>query len=107
MRKQDDLTEIRFMLDKIEKCDNMENELKYIKQTIALCECFYTYRGNLAGDDLENKHIGSSFDEFLKDEGIEIHPLPMGWLCPACGRGNAPFNSTCPCKGYPKMEVTC
>ena len=22
-----------------------------------------------------------------------------GWLCPACGRGNAPTNMTCPCKG--------
>jgi len=30
-----------------------------------------------------------------------------GWLCPACGRGNAPLNMTCPCKGWPKMEVTC
>ncbi len=30
-----------------------------------------------------------------------------GWLCPACGRGNAPLNMTCPCKGWPKMEVSC
>ena len=30
-----------------------------------------------------------------------------GWLCPACGRGNAPINMTCPCKGWPKMEITC
>jgi hypothetical protein len=30
-----------------------------------------------------------------------------GWLCPACGRGNAPTNMTCPCKGWPKMEITC
>ena len=20
-----------------------------------------------------------------------------GWICPACGRGNAPWNQTCPC----------
>lgn len=20
-----------------------------------------------------------------------------GWLCPACGRGNSPWNMTCPC----------
>jgi hypothetical protein len=27
-----------------------------------------------------------------------------GWLCPACGGGNAPFVQRCPCKGWPKME---
>ena len=32
---------------------------------------------------------------------------PVGWLCPACGRGNAPFVQHCPCKGWPKMEITC
>jgi hypothetical protein len=37
-----------------------------------------------------------------------VTPRPQtGWLCPACGRGNAPMNMTCPCKGWPKMEVTC
>lgn len=29
-------------------------------------------------------------------------PMPAphaltGWQCPACGRGNAPWNATCPC----------
>jgi len=32
---------------------------------------------------------------------------PVGWLCPACGRGNAPINMTCPCKGWPEMRITC
>lgn len=32
-----------------------------------------------------------------------------GWICPVCGRGNAPFVSVCPCKGeiFPKYDVTC
>ncbi len=30
-----------------------------------------------------------------------------GWLCPACGRGNAPTNMTCPCKPWPEMRITC
>ena len=36
-----------------------------------------------------------------------LPPHQLGWLCPACGRGNSPSTSTCPCKGWPKMEVTC
>ena len=32
---------------------------------------------------------------------------PVGWLCPACGRGNAPTNMTCPCKPWPEMRITC
>ena len=34
-------------------------------------------------------------------------PKMMGWICPVCGRGLSPWTSVCPCKGYPKMEVTC
>jgi hypothetical protein len=30
-----------------------------------------------------------------------------GWLCPACGRGNAPFVQRCPCKPWPEMRITC
>jgi hypothetical protein len=34
-------------------------------------------------------------------------PMQYGWLCPACGRGNAPLAQTCPCKGWPTMQITC
>lgn len=34
-------------------------------------------------------------------------PLHIGWLCPACGRGNAPLTETCSCKGWPHYDVTC
>lgn len=45
---------------------------------------------------------------------ISVSDLPLtptgvftsGWLCPACGRGNAPTTATCPCKPWPKQEVT-
>jgi len=30
---------------------------------------------------------------------------PYGWVCPVCGRGNAPFNRSCPCKD--KITFTC
>lgn len=32
---------------------------------------------------------------------------PVGWICPKCGAGNAPFTSRCGCVGWPKLEVTC
>lgn len=38
---------------------------------------------------------------------IPANPLhAIGWLCPACGRGNAPTTATCPCKPSPKGDVT-
>lgn len=37
-----------------------------------------------------------------------INPPKIGgsydWVCPVCGRGNAPWNSCCPCKG--NIEIT-
>lgn len=27
----------------------------------------------------------------------ERAPALIGWQCPACGRGNAPWQATCPC----------
>lgn len=41
---------------------------------------------------------------------IETRPQTLaitGWLCPACGRGNAPTTPTCLCKGYPPLVATC
>jgi hypothetical protein len=32
---------------------------------------------------------------------------PTGWVCPRCGRGNAPHTSSCPCIPPPPMKVTC
>jgi DNA-directed RNA polymerase subunit RPC12/RpoP len=26
-----------------------------------------------------------------------LPPHQQGWQCPKCGRGNAPWNATCPC----------
>lgn len=36
-----------------------------------------------------------------KDANVPLNlpPHQLGWLCPACGRGNAPMTATCPCRG--------
>lgn len=33
-------------------------------------------------------------------------PMQYGWICPKCGRANAPWSATCPCVA-PKWEITC
>jgi len=42
---------------------------------------------------------------------IDTTPTPVvgiyGWICPLCGRGNAPFTSTCPCIPPPPIVWTC
>jgi hypothetical protein len=44
----------------------------------------------------------------LQPVAAPVTPItPVGWLCPACGRGNAPINMTCPCKPWPEMRITC
>lgn len=46
----------------------------------------------------------------VEREILEKQFLPgpsIGWLCPACGRGNAPTTSTCGCKPFPAPTITC
>lgn len=28
----------------------------------------------------------------------KYYPSTYGWICPVCGKGNAPFSLACPCK---------
>jgi hypothetical protein len=30
----------------------------------------------------------------------------IGWICPVCGAGNAPWNQTCLCRGQSSFVVT-
>lgn len=53
-----------------------------------------------------NRADTSTGDPFPNVTTAPSVPLSYGWLCPACGRGNAPTTATCPCKPWPKMEVT-
>lgn len=32
---------------------------------------------------------------------------PLGWTCPACGGGNSPYSTRCPCVILPPPKLTC
>lgn len=42
----------------------------------------------------------------MEDTSKTSKPVQYGWICPVCGRGNAPFTSTCPCKPI-DLKITC
>jgi len=58
-------------------------------------------------DECGNHEIDCPFHPDNLKNGAKFHTpyLNYGWVCPVCGRGNAPFNSTCPCKD--NYTVTC
>jgi rubredoxin len=36
---------------------------------------------------------------------VQRNSVPLGWICPVCGRGNSPFTPTCPCILNPRTET--
>lgn len=53
---------------------------------------------------LELEEIVKQHEEIVKDK-VKSNPSLMGWVCPVCGRGVAPFTPSCPCQQ--KYEITC
>ena len=52
--------------------------------------------------------VAPFFDALAEPEKVTPStPVQYGWLCPACGRGNAPLAQTCSCKGWPSLQITC
>jgi len=53
--------------------------------------------------------------EFSAGELVELanliaykhKPGLTGWICPACGGGNSPYSTRCPCVMVPLGPVTC
>jgi len=67
----------------------------------------YTYK--------DNTYTVPTWDKPVWEEPwTPINPTPgsspniwnYGWKCPNCGRGNAPWSSTCPCIPVPST-ITC
>jgi rubrerythrin len=59
--------------------------------------------------DLDKEQIEKLKEELekarIEKESREKYPNPYkyypstyGWVCPVCGKGNAPWQGTCPCK---------
>ena len=61
-------------------------------------------------DDYKCKECGIT-GGFHKSSCSSVKPFPplgvQGWICPKCGRGNAPHSNSCPCIPYPEYKVTC
>ena len=50
----------------------------------------------------EIEDMRGKLDKFnQKSPKVHIPVAMPGWVCPQCGRGNAPFASTCPCVPMP------
>ena len=44
--------------------------------------------------------------EFIANSPTTPTVITYGWVCPKCGRANAPWVSSCACVA-PKWEITC
>ena len=64
----------------------------------------FIYVGDIIGDMKIEDLICTCYKE------VEIAPPStpalQGWICPRCGRGNSPYNNTCPCLPCEYPQVT-
>ena len=86
----------------------------------------YTYDGKWIWDEEESTANGSYTTTFTTGEPIEIKapnwktgdkieinssinaaPASYGWICPRCGRVNAPWVASCQCMNGKGWEITC
>lgn len=42
----------------------------------------------------------------LSFSDIKWQPIPIGWICPVCGRGNAPDTPFCNCNSTSQLAHT-
>lgn len=54
----------------------------------------------------EFENMRQRLKESEAEKKASISPGTLGWICPRCGRGNAPFSSSCPCVPLPIPVVT-
>jgi len=71
-------------------------------------------REKLLNEILEQKKKEDELNRFKKelspgiiDNQLQVRGGMYGWTCPRCGRGLAPFASSCPCVPLPIPDVTC
>lgn len=88
----------------------IKEAIVHIERSCAVCGCIY----NPAYGDFQH-YVGCPIKELEKTTQPQLSvkppappsppvPVVMGWMCPRCGRGNAPHVNTCSCK---TLEVTC
>lgn len=47
----------------------------------------------------DNKTTNTTGKTTSASTSYTINNNQYGWICPVCGRGNAPWNSSCSCRG--------
>lgn len=68
------------------KCNKCGKEMEYANGQICLC----LHCGNFIWWSDSSSTQQTQFNETQ-------NPKPIGWICPICGRGVSPFESSCPC----------
>ena len=79
------------MSDKMDITDIRKNKMNYTVYKNNICpNCGKPYfiEGTAVNPDL------------CKCGSYTAFPPLQGWVCPVCGRGNSPYNLTCPCVNY-------
>ena len=67
-----------------------------------------TYTTTTTDEPVEIKAPGWKAEDKIKiNSPIDIGVIgePKGWICPLCGRANAPWVSQCSCRSIPFMKI--
>ena len=69
-------------------------------------DTYTTTTTTTTGDPIEIKAPGWKIgDKIELNSPITVEPINYGWVCPRCGRANAPWVSQCSCTGSPFMKT--
>lgn len=78
------------------KCNKCGKEMEYADAQICLClYCGNFIRWSDSSSTPQTQFNSSSTQQTQFNETQNLKPI--GWICPVCGRGVSPFESSCPC----------
>jgi len=69
-----------------------------------------SYEGTICelwSGEWNNEELAKEICDSHNKKEEEKSYVGLGWICPVCGRGNAPFTSTCSCIPQSAPVITC